>query len=167
MRVDKAMSNEISIRQADSGDIAALVSFNQAMASETESKELDANVLTGGVLNLLRNKHHGFYLVAFDTGAGDGDAVGSLMVTYEWSDWRNGLFWWIQSVYIKPEFRRQGVYRRLYEFVKELASADKSVCGFRLYVEKENRIAQRTYEKLGMSESHYVMYEELLGKRSA
>lgn len=159
------MSNEINIRQADSVDVAALVGFNQAMASETEAKELDLNVLTAGVENLLKNKQHGFYLVAFDTrdtSAARWEAIGSLMVTYEWSDWRNGLFWWIQSVYIKPEFRKRGVYRRLYEFVKEMASVEGSVCGFRLYVEKENRIAQRTYEQLGMTETHYMMYEEVL-----
>ena len=156
------MSNEISIRQADTSDIASLVSFNQAMASETEAKVLDVNVLTAGVQNLLKNPQHGFYLVAIDSSATSAHAIGSLMVTYEWSDWRNGLFWWIQSVYIKPEFRRRGVYRRLYEFVKDMASDEERVCGFRLYVEKENHTAQRTYEQLGMKESHYVMYEELM-----
>jgi ribosomal protein S18 acetylase RimI-like enzyme len=84
------------------------------------------------------------------------------MITYEWSDWRDGLFWWVQSVYVKPEHRRRGVYTVLYEFVKALAAADPSVRGFRLYVERENAAAQRTYERLGMSESHYKMYEELL-----
>jgi ribosomal protein S18 acetylase RimI-like enzyme len=166
MRVVKVMSNEIRIRKADSGDITVLVGFNQAMARETEAKDLNLSILTSGVQDLLKNDRHGFYLVAVDAREVDGEAIGSLMVTYEWSDWRNGVFWWIQSVYIKPEFRRQGVYRRLYEFVKELASADENVCGFRLYVERENRIAQRTYEQLGMRESHYVMYEELLGERS-
>lgn len=78
------------------------------------------------------------------------------------SDWRDGLFWWIQSVYITQNFRRQGIYRRLYEFVKELARAEPDVCGFRLYVEKENRTAQLTYEQLGMSQTHYLMFEELV-----
>ena len=155
------MSDEVSIRLGEAIDTAALVSFNQAMARETEAKELDLNILTAGVENLLKNKQHGCYVVAEVLGEAHRDVVGSLMVTYEWSDWRNGLFWWIQSVYIKPDFRRRGIYRRLYEFVKELAAA-QGVCGFRLYVEKENRIAQRTYEQLGMTESHYVMYEELL-----
>ena len=84
------------------------------------------------------------------------------MVTYEWSDWRNGLFWWIQSVYITQNFRRRGIYRRLYEFVKEMAQAESDVRGFRLYVEKENRTAQLTYERLGMAETHYLMFEELI-----
>jgi ribosomal protein S18 acetylase RimI-like enzyme len=114
--------------------------------------------LTAGIENLLRHKRHGFYLIAETSEA---EAVGSLMITYEWSDWRNGLFWWIQSVYIAPQFRRRGIYRRLYEFVKELAAKQDGVRGFRLYVEKENRTAQRTYEQLGMSETHYLMFEEL------
>jgi ribosomal protein S18 acetylase RimI-like enzyme len=155
------MNDEVRIRLGEEIDIGALVGFNQAMARETEAKELDESVLTAGVENLLKNKRFGFYVVAEAIGESSRQAVGSLMVTYEWSDWRNGLFWWIQSVYIKPEFRRRGIYRRLYDFVKEQATA-QDVCGFRLYVEKENRIAQRTYEQLGMSESHYVMYEELL-----
>jgi ribosomal protein S18 acetylase RimI-like enzyme len=157
-----AMCDEFSIRLGEAIDITALVSFNQAMARETEAKDLASSVLTAGVENLLKNKQHGFYVVAEVVGTAHRDVVGSLMVTYEWSDWRNGLFWWIQSVYIKPEFRRRGIYRRLYEFVKEMAAA-QGVCGFRLYVEKENRTAQRTYEQVGMTESHYVMYEEVLG----
>lgn len=157
------MSEEINIRLGEAIDTAALVDFNQAMARETEAKELDLNVLTAGVAHLLKNKQHGFYVVAEVVGSAHPYVVGSLLVTYEWSDWRNGLFWWIQSVYIKPEFRRRSIYRRLYEFVK-VKAAGQGVCGFRLYVEKENRIAQRTYEQLGMTESHYVMYEELLGR---
>lgn len=155
------MSNQISIRIGEVNDVDALVSFNRSMALETESKELDVTVLTAGVESLLNNKQHGFYVVAEDLGTATRAVVGALMVTYEWSDWRNGLFWWIQSVYIKPGFRRRGIYRQLYQFVKETA-AIQGVCGFRLYVEKENRIARHTYEKLGMAESHYVMYEELL-----
>jgi ribosomal protein S18 acetylase RimI-like enzyme len=152
------MNDEINIRLAAERDVEALGRFNRAMALETEALELDLTVLTAGVENLLRHKQHGFYLIAETAVA---EAVGSLMITYEWSDWRNGLFWWIQSVYIAPQFRRRGVYRRLYEFVKELAAKQEEVCGFRLYVEKENRTAQRTYEQLGMSETHYLMFEEL------
>jgi ribosomal protein S18 acetylase RimI-like enzyme len=159
------MSDDVSIRPGDPRDIETLVEFNQSMARETEAKELDINILRAGVENLLKNNHQGFYVVA-ETGLTSGsEVVGSLMVTFEWSDWRNGNFWWIQSVYIKPEFRRRGIYRRLYEFVKGLAE-NQNVCGFRLYVEKENRIAQQTYEQLGMSESHYVMYEESVDNSS-
>lgn len=152
--------NEISIRVADTSDVDTLVDFNHAMAFETEAKELDRDVLTAGVNGLLARKQFGFYLIAEDQAAG---RIASLMVTYEWSDWRNGLFWWIQSVYVKPEFRRRGIYRRLYEFVKEMAKDETDVCGFRLYVEKENSIAQQTYEQLGMKQTEYVMYEELIG----
>ncbi len=154
------MADKTKIRLANLNDVAALVSFNLAMARETEAKELDLPTLTAGVENLLKNKERGFYVVAEDSSK----VTGSLMVTFEWSDWRNGLFWWIQSVYILPEYRRRGIYRRLYEFVKARAAADPGVCGFRLYVEQENRIAQRTYEQLGMTETHYRMYEELLDK---
>jgi ribosomal protein S18 acetylase RimI-like enzyme len=155
------MNQEIKIRRAEIRDAIALVRFNQAMARETEGKELDEKVLAAGVGNLLGNEQHGFYLIAEHMTAVP-EAVGSLMVTYEWSDWRNGLFWWIQSVYIIPGWRRRGVYRQLYSFVKELAEAEPDVRGFRLYVEKENRIAQQTYQRLGMAETHYLMFEELL-----
>jgi ribosomal protein S18 acetylase RimI-like enzyme len=85
-----------------------------------------------------------------------GKRAGQMMITYEWSDWRNAVFWWIQSVYIRPEFRRKGIYRRLYDFVKQRAKAQGGVCGFRLYVEKENAGAQKTYAALGMAESFAV-----------
>lgn len=152
----------LTFRLARESDAEALVEFNRAMARETESLELPAETLTAGVRNLLRTLEYGFYVVAEHAdGEGARTAVGSLMVTYEWSDWRDGLFWWIQSVYVRPEFRRRGVYRRLYEFVKQLAARDPRVRGFRLYVERENRVAQSTYERLGMRQSHYLMYEEI------
>ncbi|HEV2707076.1 MAG TPA: GNAT family N-acetyltransferase [Pyrinomonadaceae bacterium] len=158
---------EITIRRADERDVEALVEFNRAMARETEAKELDVEVLRAGVRGLLDEPRHGFYLVAERRASdandeGTAEVVGSLMVTYEWSDWRNGLFWWVQSVYVSPSLRRRGVYRRLYQHVKELAASDASVRGFRLYVERENVVAQRTYEQLGMEETHYKLYEELL-----
>jgi ribosomal protein S18 acetylase RimI-like enzyme len=156
------MNHEINIRRALARDAGALVRFNQAMARETEGLELDVDVLKAGVENLLQREQYGFYVVAENMSGEQASVVGSLMVTYEWSDWRNGLFWWIQSVYITPEFRRRGIYRRLYRFVKEMAAGASGVCGFRLYVEKENRIAQQTYEQLGMKETHYLMFEELL-----
>ena len=154
------MSNEINVRLGGVDDLSTLVRFNQAMARETEAKELDLDVLQAGVENLIRNKQHGFYVVAEVVSPAHRVVAGSLMVTFEWSDWRNGIFWWVQSVYIKPEYRRRGIYRRLYEFVKETAASQADVRGFRLYVEKENRVAQHTYEKLGMLETHYLMYEE-------
>jgi ribosomal protein S18 acetylase RimI-like enzyme len=141
---------------AEKCDLASLVKFNQLMAWETEQKTLDESVLCKGVAALIADHNKGFYLVAEQ----DNNVVGSLMVTTEWSDWRNGVFWWVQSVYISPDFRRQGVYAQLYAEVKILAEQQQNVCGFRLYVEKENLIAQKTYESLGMEQSHYLMYEE-------
>lgn len=153
------MNNELNIRRATVDDVDTLVKFNQAMALETEGKELADNVLRPGVEGLFARPEYGFYLIAEPT-AGAGGTAGSLMITFEWSDWRNGLFWWIQSVYVTPEWRRRGVYTALYDHVKELASAE-NVCGFRLYVEKENVAAQKTYARLGMSETHYLMFESL------
>lgn len=161
------MEPEFNLRRAVATDIAALIEFNQAMARETEGKELETEMLRAGIEGLLRSEQYGFYVVAEYAGAsGRREVAGSLMITYEWSDWRNGLFLWIQSVYVKPKFRRQGIYRRLYRFVKELAATRADVCGFRLYVEKENRIAQQTYEQLGMRETRYLMYEETLNGQS-
>jgi ribosomal protein S18 acetylase RimI-like enzyme len=145
------------IRLATPADAAALTEFNAAMALETEAKELLPEVVGAGVQSLLANPASGFYVIA-DEG---GRAVGSLMITKEWSDWRNGSFWWIQSVYVRPEWRRQGVYKRLYRHIRELAAQDPSVCGFRLYVERENSRAQATYRALGMKETRYLVFEEL------
>ena len=147
---------QTSIRVATLQDLAALVDFNQSMALETEKKQLATAILNKGVGALIADATKGFYLVAEQ----NSQVVGSLMVTTEWSDWRNGVFWWIQSVYIVPQCRRQGIYGLLYSKVKELAQQNGNVCGFRLYVEKENLVAQRTYEALGMEQSHYLMYEE-------
>ena len=143
------------IRIAKAADAGSLVEFNQAMALETEGKRLDPQILESGVTAVFQDERKGFYAVAEN----DGVIVGGLMITFEWSDWRNAWFWWIQSVYITPEFRGQGIYRGLYEFVINEAKTRGDVCGFRLYVEKENTRAQKVYEKLGMETSHYLMYE--------
>jgi ribosomal protein S18 acetylase RimI-like enzyme len=105
---------------------------------------------------MIDNPQMGFYLVV----ELDNNIQASLMVTTEWSDWRNGMFWWIQSVYVRSAYRRQGLYRELYERVKELAEQEPAVCGFRLYVERDNLTAQKTYQSLGMSETDYRLYEE-------
>ena len=145
------------IRLATPADAEVLVEFNCAMASETEGKSLLPEVIGSGVRGLLASPASGFYLIAENPGR----VAGSLLITKEWSDWRNGDFWWIQSVYVRPELRRQGVYRRLYRHVQELAASDPRVCGFRLYVERENERAQETYRKLGMKETRYLVFEEL------
>ena len=151
------MPNEILIRLAEMHDALAITEFNRAMALETEQKELIPEVISRGVDKLLNNPDLGFYVVA----ERDNEIIGSLMVTPEWSDWRNGLFWWIQSVYIKPNERRKGIYTKLYHFIQESANNNPSICGFRLYVEKTNIIARNTYEALGMMETNYRIYEEL------
>ena len=151
------MALELAFRRGEMGDADTIAGFNAAMALETEGKELIPQVIGAGVRRLIETPSLGFYIVAEH----EGDVVACLMVTNEWSDWRNGLFWWIQSVYVKPQFRRQGVYRRMYEHVRSLAQADASVCGFRLYVEKENETAHATYASLGMKETDYLIYEEL------
>jgi ribosomal protein S18 acetylase RimI-like enzyme len=145
------------IRLARRADAQAIVEFNAAMALETEGKRLLPEVIGAGVRSLLRSPQAGFYVVA-ETKA---QVVGALMITKEWSDWRNGTFWWIQSVYVRPEFRRRGVYRRLYRHIQRLARKDRRVCGFRLYVERENRRAQKTYRSLGMEKTRYLVFEEL------
>jgi len=146
----------MNIRIAAPEDADALVEFNQAMALETEGKQLNCEVLRQGVEAVFGDEKKGFYVVAEDAGR----IVGGLMVTYEWSDWRGRWFWWIQSVYILPEARGQSIYSRLYEFVKGKAAEAGNVCGFRLYVENDNYHAQKVYEKVGMEASHYLMYEE-------
>ena len=151
------MSQSITIRKATEADANAIIEFNMDMALETENKVLKRNEIEPGVRNLFKNPEYGFYLVAEDRGR----ILASLMVTYEWSDWRNGLFWWIQSVYVLPGYRRQGIYRRMYEAIMEMGNNEPGVCGYRLYVEKENTIAQKTYRSLGMEETHYKMFEEV------
>lgn len=151
------MSPSLTIRKASEADANAIIEFNIEMAMETENKTLKRNEIEPGVKSLFAKPQYGFYLVAEDRGK----AVASLMVTYEWSDWRNGLFWWIQSVYVRPGYRRQGVYRRMYEAIKQMGEDEPGVCGYRLYVEKENGIAQKTYSSLGMEETHYKMFEEV------
>ncbi len=148
----------VRVRAAVPDDGPALVEFNLAMARETERRELDREVLAAGVAAVLAEPRRGFYLVA-EAGAA---VVAGLLVTFEWSDWRNGEFWWVQSVYVEPRWRRRGLYRRLYGEVKARATARGGVCGVRLYVERDNARAQRTYAALGMHETPYRIYEEPL-----
>lgn len=147
----------IGVRQAKVSDIAFLVDCNAAMALETEHKALDRDVLLHGTQAVFDDPRRGFYLVA----ERDGEPAGCLLVTYEWSDWRNGDYWWIQSVYVVPEARRDGVFRALYAEVERRARA-AGAASLRLYVETANRRAQQTYAGLGMRPSHYAMYEQVL-----
>ncbi len=147
----------MNIRIASSEDTASLVAFNRAMALETEGKTLADEKISPGVAAVFSDENKGFYVVAEDE---PGAIVGGLMVTYEWSDWRNAWFWWIQSVYILPAARGQKLYRRMYDLVKQKAAEAGNVCGYRLYVENNNFNAQKVYDAVGMQPSHYLMYEE-------
>jgi ribosomal protein S18 acetylase RimI-like enzyme len=147
----------LSIRPAVVADLPALCVWNAAMARETEGLALDPAVLERGVRGVFEQPQRGFYLVA----ERDGAALGGLLVTFEWSDWRAGDYWWIQSVYVVPEARRDGVFRALYAEVERRARA-AGAASLRLYVETENRRAQSTYERLGMRRCHYAMYEQVL-----
>lgn len=144
------------IRRATHEDTADLVRFNAAMARESEDKGLDTQVLEAGIRYLMDHPDEGYYLIAEDETL----AVGTLMVTFEWSDWRNGRFWWIQSVYVDLDHRRRGVYRALHDAIGEQARVDPLSCGIRLYVEKDNTGAQATYRQLGMAATDYLLFEE-------
>ena len=144
----------VTTRIAARDDIAHIAQWNVSMAWETERKVLEPAVIERGVTAVVDEPRRGFYLVAERAG----EPVGCLLVTYEWSDWRAGDFWWIQSVYVVESARREGVFRQLYEDAKQRASQAGAV-GLRLYVETENERAQRTYAGLGMERCHYFMYE--------
>jgi len=146
---------QIQFRRATLADADVIAQHGVAMALETENLELDPDRVRHGVEASLRDSSKGFYIVAVL----DGKVAGQSMVTYEWSDWSNGVRWWVQSVYVSPEVRRRGVYRRLFQHLLELAKADGAVCGLRLYVHRENRVAQAVYQRLGFHETHYQLYE--------
>ena len=146
----------IKIRIAGLQDAECLAKWAQAMALETENKILADEKIIPGVTAGLSNANLARYYIA----ESDGKAVGTLMLTTEWSDWRNGQWLWIQSVYVHPEHRRKGVYRALYAHVQTMAKQDPAICGIRLYVEKENKTAQQTYQSLGMQDAHYLVFEQ-------
>lgn len=145
----------VSIRLAVSDDRDRIVLFNQALAKETEGRALDRSRLTDGVTKILADPALGRYFVAEK----DGEIVGQLALTVEWSDWRNAEIWWIQSVYIARSHRRAGVYKLLHAYVREIAKSSR-VAGLRLYAESDNEAAHAAYEALGMQKSTYVMFEE-------
>ena len=146
---------DVTIRRAAPGDAEVIAHYNAAMALETEHIGLDRKRLLAGVRALLADASKGFYLVAESADA----VAGQMMITFEWSDWRNGVFWWIQSVYVEPAWRRRGVFRGLYRHALEQARAAGIVCGLRLYVEAGNEAARRTYAALGMEKTVYEMFE--------
>ena len=143
------------IRQADLNDVDKIVEFNWNLAFETEDKKLNKAILRKGVEALIRDDSKGTYHLCEI----NGEVIGQIMYTYEWSDWRNGTFMWVQSVYVHKEHRGKGVFKKLYSYVKNICDNDENMCGVRLYVEKENYNAQKTYEALGMEQCNYYMYE--------
>jgi GNAT superfamily N-acetyltransferase len=145
----------MKIRKARLTDAAVIADFNSRLAWETEQLRLNSAIVNRGVRALLKDAAKGTYFVAEENGA----VIGQLLITCEWSDWRNGFFWWIQSVYVAAEFRSGGVFRALFGQVQKLAKSRRDVCGLRLYVEKNNRRAQQAYDRLGMKHTHYQIYE--------
>jgi ribosomal protein S18 acetylase RimI-like enzyme len=156
------MIEGVVVRKAEEKDATSITAFNISMALETEKKILAPDLVAAGVMGLLRNPAAGFYAVAEVQGV----VTASLMITTEWSDWRNGTFWWIQSVFVREEFRRKGLYKRLYYYVLDLAEQEGGVCGFRLYVEQDNLTAQATYRALEMEETHYKIFEKKIFEKT-
>jgi len=146
---------EASIREANMSDIDKLIQFQQAMASETELIDLDTAILRKGIMAIFNDPAKGKYIVV----TFNKELVGCLMLTYEWSDWRNGTVLWIQSVYVDLNHRGKGFYKKLYQFVKDMVSENPDLCGIRLYVDKRNTHAQKVYERLDMNGDHYQVYE--------
>lgn len=145
----------MNIRKALNKDIDVIARYNYNLAYETENKILDMNILTRGVEAIIKDENKGIYHVCEI----NGEVVGQIMYTFEWSDWRNGTFLWIQSAYVNKEFRGIGVFKALYKFIRDIADNDNNICGIRLYVEKENTIAKKTYKNIGMKECNYYIYE--------
>ncbi len=146
------------VRPAQREDAPAIADYVAAMALETEDLCLHPEVVSRGVEAVFSDPSRGFYVVA----AVADKIIGQVMITYEWSDWNNANRWWIQSVYVAREFRGQGVYRNLFEYLQLQAIEAGDVCDIRLYVHQENRVAQSVYQRLGMKKTHYILYESVL-----
>lgn len=150
--------SEIKVRQATAAEAGRIAEFNRKMALESEGLALNETTVMAGVVALLGHPERGFYLVA----EADGVLAGCLLITCEWSDWRNKMFWWLGSFYVRPELRGRGVYAALYAKVEELAAREGNICGLRLYVHKDNDQAQQVYRGLGLAEKDYRVYEDML-----
>jgi GNAT superfamily N-acetyltransferase len=146
----------LTVRRAAAADLPVLVEFNRRLAEESEGKTLDGTVLSAGIVAALADPAKGPYFLAED----GGEVVGQMQITFEWSDWRNGWFWWIQGVYVRADARRRGVFRALFEHVRGQARQAGDVIGLRLYVERANHAAQKTYERLGFTSSGYLLLEQ-------
>jgi GNAT superfamily N-acetyltransferase len=149
------MAIDIKIREAVKSDIPVIAEFNQALAKETEDIQLNPETLASGIENALDRDECHYFIAKLN-----GQVIGQSMITYEWSDWRNGIMWWFQSVYVQPEHRRKGVFRAMFDHVEKLARNNPEVKTLRLYVMQNNLSGKKTYAALGMTDSGYVVYEK-------
>ena len=147
---------DLAIRPASELDLDLIIEYNARLAEETEGKTVDRDLLRSGVATLLADSTKGSYFLA----EAEGKVIGQIMITFEWSDWRNGVFWWIQSVYVHSAFRQKGVFSRLFRHVESQARAVDNVCGLRLYVDKDNEQASAVYRKLGLDATRYEVMEQ-------
>ena len=149
------MTSKVKIREAGKTDIPILAQYNQALANETENIELSTKTILSGVSKALDREDCHYFVAEFN-----GEVAGQVMITSEWSDWRNGVMWWIQSVYVRPEYRKNGIFRALFNHIEQLARNRNDVKSLRLYVIKDNQLGKNTYEALGMRDSQYIVYEK-------
>ena len=149
--------SDFHIRLAEPRDLESLVTYNMALASETEDRHLERSLLQSGVEAILADSAKGFYVVMEHRPTGE--MIGQLLITFEWSDWRNAVFWWLQSVYVHKDWRRQGVFKQLYDYVLAEGKRRGNVAGIRLYVEQDNAVAQGVYAYVGLSEAPYKVFE--------
>jgi RimJ/RimL family protein N-acetyltransferase len=148
------MSN-VSIRKSRPEDISTIVDFQQRLALESENFQLDGDTVAKGIKAMFDDPSRGVYFVA----EVNGEIAGCHSITYEWSDWRNGMVWWLQSVYVVEKHRKNGVFRAMFENLKTLITNDPSLAGLRLYVDKSNARAQKVYQAMGMNGEHYSVFE--------
>jgi hypothetical protein len=145
----------IKIREASVNDIGILADFQLKLASESEGIVLDKNIVMDGLTALINDRSKGVYYLALD----EGTPIGCHLITYEWSDWRNGMVWWLQSVYVVETYRNKKVFNTMFANIQRMINADPTILGLRLYVDKTNTIAQKVYSRLGMNGDHYTVYE--------
>lgn len=158
--MSRSVVDRLSVRPAVLADVDALVKFNAALALETEGRRLDVERLRRGIQAVFEQPARGVYFVAEVPADAAPLVIGQLLVTFEWSDWRNATFWWLQSVYVDPAWRRHGVFRRMHEAIVTQARSRGDVCGIRVYVESENGNAQAAYQHLGLMPAGYVVFED-------
>ena len=147
----------ITIKNANEQDIKTITDFQLKMAFETEKLVLNPEIVIKGVNSVFNNPNNGRYFIAEQ----DSQVVASLLITHEWSDWRNAQVWWIQSVYVKAEFRKKGIFKKMYQHISELVKNSRNLAGIRLYVDRTNSNARKVYEKIGMNGEHYQLFEDM------